>query len=145
MRAVIQRVKKARVSTSQKTVGEIKEGLLVFLAIHKDDREGKIKKMAEKIINLRIFSDSEGMMNLSVKDIKGEILIVSQFTLYGDTNKGNRPSFIASAKPDKAIPMYEKFVSIIKGLGIKTATGKFGAMMDVELINDGPVTIIIDI
>ena len=101
--------------------------------------------MADKIINLRIFSDEDGKMNLSVKDIGGEIMIISQFTLYGNTRKGNRPSFVESAKPDKAIPFYEKFVENIKKQGIKVATGEFGAMMDIALINDGPVTIIVDL
>ena len=161
MRAVIQRVKKARVKVDGKIVGEIGQGLLVLLAVHQDDKEEAIKKMAEKIINLRIFGDENDKMNLSVKDIDGEILVVSQFTLYGDCRKGNRPSFIESAKPEKAISMYEKFVKYIKGQGIhsfksskagvkqfngvKVETGEFGAQMSVELVNDGPVTIIINL
>ena len=144
MRAVIQRVKEAEVKISGKTVGKIGKGLLVLLAVHQDDTEDKIEKMATKIINLRIFGDQADKMNLSVKDMGGEILVVSQFTLYGDISKGNRPSFIESAKPDKAVPYYEKFVEKIKVSGLKTATGEFGAMMEVSLINDGPVTIIID-
>ena len=144
MRAVIQRVKEAEVKISGKTVGKIGKGLLVLLAVHVDDTEDKIEKMATKIINLRIFGDQADKMNLSVKDMGGEILVVSQFTLYGDISKGNRPSFIESAKPDKAVPYYEKFVEKIKTSGLKTATGKFGAMMEVSLTNDGPVTIIID-
>jgi len=150
MRAVIQRVKKADVKISGQTVGKINKGLLVLLAIHKDDAEDKIKKMAEKIIKLRIFSDpsaSSGQvdkMNLSVKDVSGQVLVVSQFTLYGDSTKGNRPSFIDSARPEKAIPYYEKFISEIKASGLKVSTGKFGAMMDVSLVNDGPVTIIVE-
>jgi len=144
MRAVIQRVKEAEVKISGKTVGKIGKGLLVLLAVHVDDTEDKIEKMATKIINLRIFGDQADKMNLSVKDMGGEILVVSQFTLYGDISKGNRPSFIESAKPDKAVPYYEKFVEKIKVSGLKTATGEFGAMMEVSLINDGPVTIIID-
>lgn len=144
MRAVIQRVKEAEVKISGKTVGKIGKGLLVLLAVHQDDTEDKIEKMVTKIINLRIFGDQADKMNLSVKDMGGEILVVSQFTLYGDISKGNRPSFIESAKPDKAVPYYEKFVEKIKTSGLKTATGKFGAMMEVSLTNDGPVTIIID-
>jgi len=144
MRAVIQRVKNAEVKIDGKIVGKIGKGLLVLLAVHQDDTEDKIEKMAAKIINLRIFADEEDKMNLSVKDVGGEILVVSQFTLYGDISKGNRPSFIESAKPDKAVPYYEKFVEKIKVSGLKTATGEFGAMMEVSLINDGPVTIIID-
>jgi len=144
MRAVIQRVKEAEVKISGKTVGKIGKGLLVLLAVHVDDTEDKIEKMATKIINLRIFGDQADKMNLSVKDMGGEILVVSQFTLYGDISKGNRPSFIESAKPDKAVPYYEKFVEKIKTSGLKTATGKFGAMMEVSLTNDGPVTIVVE-
>jgi len=144
MRAVIQRVKEAEVKISGKTVGKIGKGLLVLLAVHQDDTEDKIEKMATKIINLRIFGDQADKMNLSVKDMGGEILVVSQFTLYGDISKGNRPSFIESAKPDKAVPYYEKFVEKIKVSGLKTATGEFGAMMEVSLINDGPVTIVVE-
>jgi len=144
MRAVIQRVKNAEVKIDGKIVGKIGKGLLVLLAVHQDDTEDKIEKMATKIINLRIFADKDDKMNLSIKDVGGEILVVSQFTLYGDISKGNRPSFIESAKPDKAVPYYEKFVEKIKVSGLKTATGEFGAMMEVSLINDGPVTIIID-
>ncbi|MDD5031750.1 MAG: D-aminoacyl-tRNA deacylase [Patescibacteria group bacterium] len=144
MRVVIQRVKEAEVKIDEKIVGEIGRGLLVLLAVYQDDTEDKIEKMAAKIINLRIFADKDDKMNLSVKDVKGEILVVSQFTLYGDTSKGNRPSFIESARPEKAVPYYEKFVEKIKTSGLKTETGKFGAMMEVGLVNDGPVTIIID-
>jgi len=145
MRAVVQRVKKSCVRTRGKAIGEIGAGLLVFLAVHVDDTEDMIKKMADKIMNLRIFDDENGVMNKSIKDSGGEILVVSQFTLYGDTNKGNRPSYIKSARPDKAIPFYDNFVKYIKEQGIKTETGVFGAMMEVSLVNDGPVTIIIDI
>ena len=144
MRAVIQRVKQADVKINNTIVGEINQGLLILLAVHKDDTVDKIKKLTDKIINLRIFSGEDEKMNLSIKDISGEILIVSQFTLYGDSTKGNRPSFIDSAKPIKAIPYYEQFVERMKSSGLKVATGKFGAMMDVNLINDGPVTIIIE-
>ena len=144
MRAVVQRVKNSRVKVKDKIIGEISKGLLILLAVHKDDNEEIIKKLVNKIINLRIFSDNNNKMNLSVKDIRGEILVISQFTLYADTKKGNRPSFIKSAKPEKAIPLYEKFVLYIKQAGLKVKTGEFGAMMDVELINDGPVTIILE-
>jgi len=145
MRAVIQRVKSANVKVDSKIVGKISKGLLILLAVHEDDKEEVIQKMADKIINLRIFSDSQDKMNLSIKDVEGEILVVSQFTLYGNCNKGNRPSFIESARPEKAIPFYEKFVKYIREQGIKIETGEFGADMKVELINDGPVTIIIDL
>ena len=151
MKAVIQRVKKCRVKVDGKIIGRINKGLLVLLAVHEKDDEVIVKKLADKIINLRIFSDPSAgsrqvkdKMNLSLIDTKGEILVVSQFTLYADTKKGNRPSFTESAKPEKAIPLYEKFVLYIRDKGIKIQTGKFGAMMDVELINDGPVTIILE-
>jgi D-tyrosyl-tRNA(Tyr) deacylase len=151
MRVVIQRVKRANVKIEDKIVGEIGQGLLVLFAIHKDDPEAgsiecekAVKKLADKIINLRIFSDKQDKMNLSVQDVKGEIMVVSQFTLYGNTKKGNRPSFIDSAKPDKAIPIYKKFVLYIREQGIKVATGEFGAMMGLEMVNDGPVTIIME-
>lgn len=145
MRAVIQRVKSASAAINNLTVGEIGRGLLVLIAIHENDCTEAVAKMADKIINLRIFGDQTGKMNLSVKDVNGEILVVSQFTLYGDASKGNQPSFINLAKPTKAIPIYDKFVSYIKEQGIKVATGGFGALMTVALINDGPVTIILDI
>lgn len=145
MRAVIQRVKNANVKVDDEIIGEINEGLLILFAVHKNDSEDVIEKMAEKILNLRIFSDSDDKMNLSLRDVKGEILIVSQFTLYGNCQKGNRPSFIDSARPEKAIPMYEKFVSYIRDQGIKAQTGEFGALMEVSLLNYGPTTIIIDL
>lgn len=145
MRSVIQRVKNANVKVDEKIIGEIGKGLLVLLAVHGNDKEEVIQKMAEKILNLRIFSDKEGKMNLSIKEVKGEILVVSQFTLCGNCQKGNRPSFVESARPEKAIPFYEKFVKYIREQGIKCETGEFGAMMEVELVNDGPVTIILDI
>ena len=145
MRAVIQRVKEANVKVDGKIIGHIGGGMLVLLAVHIDDVEDMIIKMADKTMNLRIFDDERGMMNKSIRDIGGEMLVVSQFTLYGDTKKGNRPSYIKSARPEKAIPFYENFVKYIKGTGIKTETGEFGAMMEVSLVNDGPVTIIIDL
>jgi D-tyrosyl-tRNA(Tyr) deacylase len=144
MRAVVQRVKKANVSADNNVISEIGRGLLVLLAIHQDDKDAVIQKLADKIINMRIFSDRGGKMNLSVKEVGGEILVVSQFTLYADTNKGNRPGFTQSAKPDKAIPFYEKFVSYIRDQGLNVSTGEFGAMMEVKLTNDGPVTIIVE-
>lgn len=145
MRAVIQVVSSANVRVDGKTIGEIDRGYLVLLAIAQDDNEDKIEKMVEKIINLRVFTDQNDKMNLALKEVNGEILIVSQFTLYGDTKKGNRPSFTNSAKPIKAVPYYEKVISLFKKQGIKVATGQFGAMMQVSLINEGPTTIIIDL
>ncbi len=145
MRAVIQVVSSANVKVDNKTVGEINLGYLILLAIHNDDTEDKIIKMVDKIEGLRIFTDDNDKMNLSLKDVGGEILLVSQFTLYGETKKGNRPSFVDSAKPIKAVPYYEKVVSLLKDKGFKVATGIFGAMMKVSLTNEGPTTIIIDL
>lgn len=145
MRAVIQAVSSANVKVDGKTVGYINKGYLVLLAIHETDTEDKIIKMADKISDLRIFTDENDKMNLSLKDVDGEILLVSQFTLYGDAKKGNRPSFLESAKPVKAVPYYEKVVMLLKNKGFKVETGQFGAMMQVSLTNEGPTTIIIDL
>lgn len=144
MRAVIQRVRRASVTVDGECVGRIGPGLLVLLAAAHDDGSEQVKWMADKIVGLRIFSDDEGKMNLGLDRVGGEMLIVSQFTLYGDCRKGKRPSFAGSAKPDTAEAMYEQFVHAVKDRGITVQTGVFGAMMDVELINDGPVTLIID-
>ena len=145
MRVVLQRVSKASVSIEDKIVAEIGKGLLILVGIEDDDTQEDIDWLSAKITQLRIFDDENGVMNLSVKDVEGEILIVSQFTLHASTKKGNRPSYIRASKPDFAIPMYEKFIKAIETtLGRKVGTGCFGAMMDVALINDGPVTIIID-
>ena len=145
MRIVIQRVKKASVSIDEQIVANINHGLLILLGIENADNENDIKWLVQKILGLRIFSDAEGKMNLSVSDIQGEILIVSQFTLFASTVKGNRPSFLKSAKPDISIPLYENFLETIKKeTSLKIETGQFGADMEVSLINDGPVTIIID-
>ncbi len=144
MRAVIQRVKKANVRVNNKIISEISRGLLVLLAVHKDDKEENLIKMINKIINLRIFEDENRKMNLSILDSGGEILIVSQFTLYGNCKKGNRPNFMESAPPTKAEDYYNKFIDLLKTKNLPVKTGKFGAMMEVSLINDGPVTIIMD-
>lgn len=145
MRVVIQRVSEASVKIEGEIVSTIKKGILILVGIEDSDLQEDIDWLAAKIIQLRIFDDENGVMNLSVKDIEGEILIVSQFTLHASTKKGNRPSYIRASKPDFAIPMYEKFIQKIEVLlGKKVGTGKFGAMMEVALINDGPVTIIID-
>jgi len=145
MRAVIQRVSKASVTVKEKITGEIKKGLVVLLGIEDADNDEDIEWLSSKIVNLRIFDDANGVMNISVKDIDGDILLVSQFTLHASTKKGNRPSYIRASKPDFAIPMYEKMITRLEqDLGKKIQTGIFGAMMKVELINDGPVTIIID-
>ena len=145
MRALIQRVEKAQVSVGGKIIGKINQGLLVLLAIHQNDEEAVIGKMAEKIANLRIFPDSQDKMNLNLMEIGGEVLVVSQFTLYADAKKGNRPSFTQSAEPIKANDYYCRFVSFLREKKIKVEAGEFGAKMKVELINDGPVTIILDL
>ncbi len=145
MIAVIQRVHEANVSIDGEITGSIDEGQLILLGIEDADGEEDINWLANKVLNLRIFSDEEGVMNLSALDVKGEFLIVSQFTLHASTKKGNRPSYIKAAKPDVAIPLYEKFIETIKaGTSAKVQTGTFGADMQVFLKNDGPVTIIID-
>ena len=145
MRIVIQRVSEANVKIDGNTVGEIKKGLLVFLGIEHVDAEMDADYLIQKLIHLRIFGDDEGKMNLSVSDISGALLIVSQFTLFADTKKGNRPSFIRSARPEQAIPLYDYFLSQLKkSFSGKIEKGVFGGNMQVELINDGPVSIIMD-
>ena len=143
MKTVIQRVKKASVTINNEIYSEIEQGLLVLFGVEKDDTPEQAEFLAEKIVNLRIFDDENGKMNLSLKDIQGEILVVSQFTLAGDCRKGKRPGFDNAAKPDSAIPLYEKFIELLNNLDIPVKTGQFGAMMDVMLVNDGPVTFII--
>jgi D-tyrosyl-tRNA(Tyr) deacylase len=145
VKAVIQRVSQASVTIDSKIVAEIQKGLLVLVGIEDSDNQEDISWLTSKIINLRIFADENEVMNLSVKDIKGEIIVVSQFTLHASTKKGNRPSYIKASKPEIAIPLYESFVKQIETeLGYKIQTGIFGADMKVSLINDGPVTIIMD-
>lgn len=144
MRALIQRVKKAEVRTKREVAGRINRGFLVLVGIKNGDSEKDIKFLTDKILNLRVFPDSEGKMNLSLLDTKGEILVVSQFTLYGDCQKGRRPSFIEAAPPDIAEKLYGNFVAEIKKAGLKTETGKFGTLMEVKLVNDGPVTLILE-
>jgi len=145
MRIVIQRVSEASVKVKDKIISAIGRGMLILVGIEDSDREEDIVWITNKIIQLRIFDDENGVMNLSVKDIDGELLIVSQFTLHANTKKGNRPSYIRASKPDFAVPMYEKLIETIENaLNKKVGTGEFGAMMNVSLVNDGPVTIIID-
>jgi len=144
MRAVVQRVKEARVEIEGSIVGEISKGLLIFLGVGENDTEKECEYMASKILNLRIFPDENDLMNLSLLDINGSALVVSQFTLWGDCRKGRRPSFIEAARPEKANRLYEHFISLVKEKNVTVATGKFQEMMDVHLINDGPVTILID-
>jgi len=145
MRAVIQRVSKASVTIDNKIYSQINNGLLVLLGIEDADTAEDVEWLSGKIVNLRVFNDGKGVMNVSVKDIDGGILVVSQFTLHASTKKGNRPSYIKASKPGFAIPVYEKFVQQLTGdLGKKVYTGIFAADMQVELLNDGPVTIVID-
>jgi len=145
MRAVIQRVQKAAVLIDKEVFGSINQGLLVLLGIEDADTQEDINWLSAKIINLRIFNDSHGVMNISLLENNTDLLLVSQFTLHGSTRKGNRPSYIRASKPDIAIPMYEKMICQLESdLGRKIQTGVFGADMQVELVNDGPVTIIID-
>jgi len=145
MRAVIQRVSNASVTVDNKIYSQIKSGLLVLIGIEDADTSEDIEWLSGKIVNLRVFNDDDGVMNVSVKDINGDILAVSQFTLHASTKKGNRPSYIKASKPEFAIPMYEKFVQQLSNdLGKAVSTGVFGADMKVELLNDGPVTIVID-
>ncbi|GKQ42647.1 D-aminoacyl-tRNA deacylase [Companilactobacillus sp. RD055328] len=145
MKLVIQRVKKASVSVDEKVVGEIDQGFCILVGIKETDNLAVVKKMAQKVVKLRIFSDDEGKMNLSVNDVAGEILSISQFTLYADTSHGNRPGFADAAKPDLAIDLYEAFNSQLRSEGIEVKTGKFGADMQVDITNDGPVTIVMEI
>ncbi|MBP1925008.1 D-tyrosyl-tRNA(Tyr) deacylase [Sedimentibacter acidaminivorans] len=144
MRGVVQRVKRAKVTVDNEITGSIDHGILLLLSVEDNDDEKDLEYMCDKVVNLRIFEDENDKMNMSLLDVGGSILVVSQFTLHGDARKGRRPSFIAAARPDKAIPLYEKFIQNMKDQGIKTTSGKFGADMQVELVNDGPVTILLD-
>jgi D-aminoacyl-tRNA deacylase len=144
MRSVVQRVSRARVTVGNDVVGEIGRGLLVLLAVAREDAEADANYLADKVVGLRIFEDSHGKMNQSVREAEGSILAVSQFTLYGDVRRGNRPSFDAAAQPEKARTLYEYFVGRIRAAGLRCETGRFQEMMQVELVNDGPVTILLD-
>jgi D-aminoacyl-tRNA deacylase len=144
MRAVLQRVSRAAVVIDGETVGAIERGLLVLLGVAATDTPGDVQRLAEKVAGLRIFNDDANKMNLALADVGGAVLVVSQFTLYGDCRKGRRPSFIAAAPPEIAVPLYEAFVNALRALGLPVATGRFGAMMQVDLINEGPVTLILD-
>jgi D-tyrosyl-tRNA(Tyr) deacylase len=144
MRAVVQRVTSARVVVDDKIVGEIGPGLLVLLGIATGDSAAQAIWLADKIATLRIFGDGDGKMNLDVQEKNGSVLVVSQFTLYGDCRKGRRPSFVEAAPPESAVPLYEAFIAALRAHGIPTATGQFGANMQVHLCNEGPVTLIVD-
>ena len=144
MRAVVQRVASSRVTVDERVTGEVKKGLLVLLGVTHDDTSKDVDYMVDKVTNLRIFEDENDKMNLSLKDIGGEVMAVSQFTLYGDARMGRRPSFSDAARPDVANPLYEEFVEKLRAQGITVGTGEFGAHMMVELTNDGPVTILLE-
>jgi D-tyrosyl-tRNA(Tyr) deacylase len=144
MRAVVQRVSRALVKVEGEITGEIAQGLLVLLGVAQEDSESDADYLAEKIAGLRIFEDQAGKMNLSVLDVGGAILAVSQFTMFGDVRRGKRPSFDAAARPDRARELYDYFVERVRALGLRCETGRFQAMMDVELVNSGPVTILLD-
>ena len=141
MRVLLQRVSKASVTVDEQTISAIGKGLLILLGVGHGDGEEQAKFLAEKIANLRVFEDEQGKTNLSILDVKGEAIVVSQFTLYADTRKGRRPSFIDAALPDAAEPLVNRFVELLRGQGVPTQTGRFGAHMAVEIHNDGPVTI----
>lgn len=144
MRVVVQRVLSASVRVDGATVGEIGTGLLLLAGFAHGDGHDQVAWMAEKLLGLRIFADGDGKMNRSVVEVSGSVLVVSQFTLYGDARKGRRPSFVDAAPPDVAVPLYEDFVATLLGAGAVVATGQFGADMKVELVNDGPVTLILE-
>lgn len=144
MRAVLQRVSRAAVVIEGETVGVIEGGLLVLLGVAADDTPSDVQWLAEKIAVLRIFADEVGKMNRSVSDVGGAVLVVSQFTLHGDCRKGRRPSFLHAAPPETAVPLYEAFIQALRSLGLPVETGRFGATMQVELVNEGPVTLILD-
>ena len=144
MRTVVQRVRRAEVRVEGRIVGKIGPGLLVLVGITKEDTPETGKGLAEKIVRLRIFDDQQGRMNLDVREAGGAVLAVSEFTLYGDCRKGRRPSYRDAAPPDDALPLYHAFVESLKALGVKVEAGEFRAMMDVELVNDGPVTLLLD-
>lgn len=144
MRVVLQRVNKAQVVIHEEVVGKIDHGLVILVGITHEDTIEDLKYMVNKLINLRIFADDAGKMNLSLKDVKGSILSISQFTLYGDTRKGRRPNFMQAARPEQANELYELFNQLLRDEGIQVETGEFGAMMQVKLTNDGPVTLMID-
>ena len=141
MRVLVERVSRAAVRVGGATVGQIDAGLLLLVGFTHADGEAALAWMADKVLGLRVFADAEGKMNLDVAGTRGALLVVSQFTLYGDARKGKRPSFVDAARPEVAVPLYERFVALLGAAGVPVATGEFGATMDVELVNDGPVTL----
>jgi D-tyrosyl-tRNA(Tyr) deacylase len=141
MRVLLQRVSRAEVRVGPRVAGRIERGYLLLAGFTHDDGEATVGWMADKVAGLRLFADADDKMNLGLADVGGSVLVVSQFTLYGDAVKGRRPSFVAAARPEVAIPLYERFVTLLRATGLHVATGEFGAMMEVELVNDGPVTL----
>lgn len=141
MRVLLQRVARAEVRVDERVIGRIDRGFLLLVGITHDDDEPRLAWMADKVVGLRLFPDADGKMNLAIGDVGGRVLVVSQFTLYGDTRKGRRPSFVDAARPEVAIPLYERFIALLRERGLVVETGRFGAAMHVELINDGPVTL----
>ena len=144
MRIVLQRVSRASVTIAGKVVGSIERGFCLLVGFTHDDTAAEVDWMAEKVAGLRLFSDAENKMNLGLQDVGGALLLISQFTLYGDAQKGRRPSFIDAARPEVAIPLYERFVAVLRAKGLRVETGEFGAMMQVEIHNDGPVTLVLE-
>ena len=144
MRAVLTRVKSASVTVDGSVIGQIGQGFLILLGVTHEDTEAQAVKLADKLMGLRIFEDENGKMNRSLEDVGGQVLVVSQFTLYGNCKKGRRPEFLAAARPEIAIPLYEKFIALCRDKGFSVETGEFGAEMQVESVNDGPVTLIVD-
>ncbi len=141
MRVLLQRVSRASVRVSGETVGAIERGFCLLVGFTGTDTDAACVWMADKVVGLRLFGDAEGKMNLALDEVGGALLVVSQFTLYGDAEKGRRPSFVAAARPEQAVPLYERFVQLLRERGVRVETGSFGAMMEVELVNDGPVTL----
>lgn len=144
MRVVLQRVRQASVAVAGQVTGAIGPGYCLLVGFEQDDTTGEVDWMADKVVGLRLFADEAGKMNRSLDEIGGEILVVSQFTLYGDVQKGRRPSFVHAARPEVAVPLYERFIAQLREQGVSVATGEFGAMMEVEIHNDGPVTILLE-
>ncbi len=144
MRVLLQRVSRADVRVNERVIGEIGRGYLLLVGFTHSDTEDALQWMADKVSGLRLFADADDRMNLGLADVEGALLVVSQFTLYGDAVKGRRPSFVDAARPEAAIPLYERFLELLRATGIRVATGEFGAMMQVSLVNDGPVTLMLE-
>jgi D-tyrosyl-tRNA(Tyr) deacylase len=144
MRLILQRVSRAAVRIDRQVIGEVGRGYCILVGLTHTDTPAEVQWMAEKVVGLRLFADAEGKMNLGLGEIGGEVLVISQFTLYGNAEKGRRPSFIDAARPEVAEPLYEEFVARLRALGVTVATGRFGAMMEVEIHNDGPVTLVLE-